>query len=89
MTHTTLSKPAQTNKQIQEYLSAVNEGMKGRFVVPSGKGWCVRKPNNPEGLLFTTKTEAIAKAKQELEHTKGELFIFDQDSRLTDRQKFD
>jgi len=86
MTHTTLDKPAKANKQIQEYLSAVDKGLTGRFVMQNGKGWYVRKPDADKGVLFATKAEAIVKAKQELEQTKGELFIFDKNGQLIDRQ---
>lgn len=82
MTHTTLSKPAKSNKQIQEYLSAVDKGMSGRFVVPNGKGWYVRKPHSQKGTLFPTKREAIAHAKQELAKTEGKLFVFDSKGNL-------
>lgn len=86
MTHTTLAKPAESNKQIREYLAAVDKGLTGRFVMQNGKGWYVRKPNSRKSKLYLTKAEAIAKAEQELSVTKGELFIFDKDGQLIDRQ---
>ncbi len=86
MTHTTLAKPAKANKQIQEYLSAVDKGMTGRFVMQNGKGWYLRKPSDRTGTLFATKDEAITKAKQELAKTKGELFIFNNNGELIGRQ---
>ena len=87
MTHTTLTKPAESNEQIREYLSAVDKGLAGRFVMQNGNGgWYVRKPNAHKGTLYPTKAEAIAKAKNELASTKGELFIFNKDGHLTERQ---
>ncbi|MEO8785338.1 MAG: DUF2188 domain-containing protein [Candidatus Saccharimonadales bacterium] len=82
----TLAKPARTNKQIQEYLSAVDRGLTGRFVMQSGKGWYVRKPDTLRGRLFATKAKAISKAHQELAKSKGELFIFDKNGQLIGRQ---
>lgn len=41
-----LSTPVKSNKQIQEYLSAVDKGMSGSFVVSNGRGWYVRKPHS-------------------------------------------
>lgn len=86
MTHTTLPKPTQSNQQVQEYLSAVDKGIAGRFVVQYGKGWYVRKPHDTTGMLFATKQAAIDKATQELNHSKGELFIFDDKGNLLDRK---
>ncbi len=86
MTHITLAKPTKANKQIQEYLSAVDKGLTGRFVMQNGKGWYLRKPNSHTGTLFATKAEAITKAKQELAKTKGELFVFNNNGDLIARQ---
>ncbi len=84
MTHTTLPKPAQSNQQVQEYLSAVDKGIAGRFVVQNGKGWYLRKPNDTTGRLFATKQAAIDRAAQELKQSKGKLFIFDDGGNLID-----
>jgi hypothetical protein len=84
MTQTTLPKPAKSNKQVQEYLSAVNKGMKSRLIFPSGKGWNVRKPSGPSDSYFETKSEALEFARSELSKTDGQLFVFDEEGRLVD-----
>ncbi len=86
MKYAILNKPAKSNKQIQEYLPAVDKGITGRFVMQNGKGWYLCKLNSRTGKLFITKNEAVAKAKQELAKTDGELFIFDRAGQLIARQ---
>lgn len=87
MTYKVLPKPPKANKQIQEYLSAVSRGTNGRFVIPNGKGWYVRKPDSHKGTLYATKAEAITQAEIELKKTKGQLFVFDKNGQLIERTK--
>lgn len=86
MTYKTLPKPAKSNRQVQEYIDAVRQGSNGRFVVPNGRAWYVRKADNHRGQLFSTKSEAIARAKKEAKAHEAEVFIFDKNGRLTKRQ---
>ena len=86
MTYKTLPKPAQSNKQVKEYVDAVRQGSNGRFVIPNGKGWYVRRADSRTSELFGTKSEAIAHAQAEVKEHKAELFIFDKTGQLTDRQ---
>ncbi len=86
MTYKTLPRPPKANKQVQEYLSAVSRGTNGRYVIPNGKGWYVRKPNSQKGTLYATKTEAITQAERELKETKGQLFVFDKNGQLTENK---
>lgn len=79
-----LRSPAKSNRQIQEYVSAVDRGMSGRFVVPTEKGWHVRKPASKSGgSYFSSKSQAIAYAKSELSQSKGSLFVFDKRGNLS------
>lgn len=84
MIYKTLPQPAKPNKQVQEYLNALNKG--GRFVIPNGKSWYFLRPDSSKSSSFTTKEEAIAQAKQELAKDKGELFIFDKAGQLVNHQ---
>lgn len=86
MTYKTLPKPAKFNRQVQEYVDAVRQGSNGRFVIPNGKGWYVRRADSQTSKLFDTKSDAIAQAKAEAKEDKAELFIFDKNGRLTKRQ---
>lgn len=53
-----LPTPPQSNRQVQEYVRAVEKGSKNYFVVQNGKGWYVRKASNrtSNGELFPTKS---------------------------------
>ena len=84
MTHKTVTKPIKSNRQIREYLDAVNKG--GRYVIPNGKSWYLLRPGNQKSSTFSTRREAITQAKQELTADKGDLFVFDKAGRLVSRQ---
>ena len=80
-----LPTPPRPNKQVKEYLGAYEEGLKARYVIPGGKGWCVSQPMKSKGRWFATQKAAIIQAEQELSKTKGELFIFDKHGQLVSR----
>ena len=79
----TLSKPPESNAQVQEYMTAVRKGLNNQFVVATSKGWSVRLATEPaEAVVFASKTDAIRKAKDEVKAKKGEVFIFGQNGAL-------
>lgn len=81
MTYKTLRKPTRPNKQIQEYVEAFSKG--GRLVMPNKEGqWRTTGPNGSKSLVFKTKEEAVAKAKQELAGSDSKVFVFDENGEL-------
>ncbi len=88
MTFKTLPQPAKSNKQVREYVQAVEKGMDSYFVVQNGGGWYVRKASakSGRGTLFATKTDAIQDAKSKAARRNSEVIIFDNKGVLIDRQ---
>ncbi len=88
MTFKTLAPPAKSNKQIREYIEAVNKGFDSYFVVQNGKGWYVRKASTKtsNGTLFATKTMAIKHAKQKATRKEAEVIVFNDKGTLLSRQ---
>ena len=80
-----LPAPSRPNKQIKEYLDAFNKG--GVLVMYSGKSWRIINPDGRKSSEFTTRKEAVAKAKRELTEGKGDLFIFDKSGRSVLRRQ--
>jgi exonuclease V gamma subunit len=84
MTFKQLKPPAKSNKQVQEYIQAVEKGMNNYFVVHKDKGWYVQKAShNKSGQLFETKTEALSKAKELASEKKSQVFIFNSSGKFT------
>ncbi len=79
MTFKTLKPPAKSNKQIQEYVNAVEKGRNSYFVVQNGKGWYVRKASvrTSPGTLFPTESEAISAARTRAAKRNSKVLVFD------------
>lgn len=79
MTFKTLPPPAKSNKQVREYLDAVERGFNCYFVIQNRKGWYVRKASirTRPGKLFPTKSEAERVAKARAARRNSEVFVFD------------
>jgi hypothetical protein len=83
MTNKTLPKPSESNPQVREYMSAVRKGLNSLFVVETQEGWSVRPAAEPaKSVVFTSKADALQKAKEEATPKQGEIFIFDQNGAL-------
>lgn len=87
MTYKTLPLPAKSNRQINEYVQAVEKGMDSYFVVQNGKGWYVRKASerNTYGKLFPAKAEAIDYARTMARKRDSEYLIFSKKGELLQR----
>lgn len=86
MTFKTLPPPAKSNKQVQEYVDAVERGRNSYFVIQNGKGWYVRKASvriSP-GKLFPTKAEAERVAKARAARRNSKVLVFDSKGSLKD-----
>ncbi|HVA11366.1 MAG TPA: DUF2188 domain-containing protein [Candidatus Dormibacteraeota bacterium] len=81
MTFKTLPSPAKSNKQVQEYVNAVEKGRNSYFVVQNGKGWYVRKASvrTSPGKLFPTKSAAISNAQARAVRRNSKVLVFDRD----------
>lgn len=88
MTFKTLTPPTKTNKQVREYVEAVEAGLDSYFVVQNGKGWYVRKASvrTSNGKLFPTKETAIEQAKKLSTKMKSEYLIFNNNGTLIARK---
>jgi hypothetical protein len=88
MTFKTLAPPAKSNKQVREYVEAVEKGLDSYFVVQNGKGWYVRKASTKigNGTLFATKIEAIQNAKAKAAKKNSEIIIFNNKGTLLTRE---
>ena len=86
MTFKTLRPPAKSNKQVQEYINAVEKGRNSYFVVQNGKGWYVRKASvrTRPGKLFSTKSEAERVAKARATRRNSKVLVFDRNGSLQD-----
>lgn len=86
MTFKTLRPPAKSNKQVQEYINAVEKGRNSYFVVQNGKGWYVRKASvrTSPGKLFPTKSEAERVAKARAAKRNSKVLVFDRNGSLED-----
>ena len=83
MTHKNLPKPSSPNKQIQEYIAAVEKGYNSLFVIPVKNSWAVRHSNS--GTIqetFATKTAAVNGAKKLASSSKTEIFVFGKEGQL-------
>ena len=88
MTFKTLSPPAKSNKQVREYVQAVEKGLDSYFVVQNGRGWYVRKASlrSGNGTLFPNKAEAVEHAKKLSEKRNSEYLVFDNKGSLISRK---
>ena len=83
MTSKTLPKPPESNIQVQEYMAAVRKGVNSQFVIQTSEGWSVRPAVEPsKAIFFTSKDEALQKAKAAAKAKHGEVFVFDQSGSL-------
>ena len=79
-----LPTPPKDNRQVHEYVSAVNRGLDSHFVVPSEKGWAVRKPKATRASgVFATKAEAVTHAKKVAANQRTQLYVFNKDGTLS------
>lgn len=79
-----LPRPPKDNKQVNEYVTAVQRGLESHFVVSTGKGWSVRRPKAERASgVFETKAEAIAHAKKVSASQKTNLYVFNRDGTLS------
>ncbi len=59
-----LPPPPKSNKQVREYIEAVERGRKNYYVRQNDNGWHVRKASDRRGgQLFSTKSEAVQVAR--------------------------
>jgi TRAP-type C4-dicarboxylate transport system substrate-binding protein len=83
MTYKTLPTPPSTNKQVREYLTAVEKGYNSIFVTATSKGWNVLLPKDKKIVgTYTDKTAALAEAKKLAQAHNGEYFVFDEAGEL-------
>jgi hypothetical protein len=87
MTRKTLPKPAGSNKQVREYIEAVEKGYNSLFIVPTEAGWSVRHSSTGKiQQTYSTKTAAIQGAKKIATAPRTEIFVFDEAGQLLARQ---
>ena len=85
-----LPKPSSSNKQVQEYMTAVRKGANSVFVVQKHDGWSVCPGTDPSrAVVFATKEEALQKAKAAAKTKHGEVFVFDQPGSLISQEPAD
>jgi hypothetical protein len=80
MTFKSLRTPPKSNKQVQEYVQAVEKGLDSYFVVKvSNKGWYVQKASThtTNGKHFPTKAAAIETANRRAAKRNSKVYVFD------------
>jgi hypothetical protein len=88
MTSKALPKPPESNAQVQEYMRAVRKGVNSQFVVRTSKGWSVQAATEPsKAVVFTTKEEALQKAKANAKLKPGDIFIFSEAGALIGQEQ--
>lgn len=88
MTFKTLTPPARSNKQVREYVQAVEKGLDSYFVIQNGKGWYVKKASlrSGNGKFFPTKEAALGQAKKLSSARSSEYLIFNNKGTLISRK---
>lgn len=72
-----LPKPSKDNKQVQEYTRAVKRGRDSHLVVPTDRGWSVRKPAASRASgNFSTKSDAVAYARKSAASSRSDVVVF-------------
>jgi len=88
MTSKELPKPSSSNKQIQEYMTAVRKGLDSLFVVETDNGWSVAPAISPgKAVIHASKEEALQQAKAAAKSKHGEVFVFDQAGSLIGQEQ--
>ncbi len=86
MTIKQLPLPPKSNKQVQEYITAIDKGYHSQFVRPVGKNWSIRHAATGEhGGTFPTREQAIIKAKKLAAAHNSEVIVFGKDGNITER----
>lgn len=64
-------------------------GKPGQHVVPSDRGWSVKRAGASRASgTFTTKAEAVKKAQEIAKKQKTELYIHGKNGRIQDRRSY-
>lgn len=72
-----LPPPPRSNKQIREYIEAVERGRNHYYVKQNGEGWYVRKASDRRGgQLFSTKSEALQVARARAAKKDSQVLVF-------------
>lgn len=83
MTYKDLPAPPRSNKQVQEYVAAVEKGSRSQFVMRTRGGWSVRPGlSKGPGRLYESQEEAMVAASTKAAAQHGEVFVFDEDGEL-------
>lgn len=87
MTYKTLSKPPSSNKQVREYISALEKGRHSVFVMPIENNWGVRRvaAKKLDGI-FSSQAEALSIAEKLAKSKNAEVLLFSQDGEIVDRR---
>jgi len=85
MTSKLLPPPAQSTKQIREYLEAVQKGKNSQFVIQGGRHWFVKNQRDLSSQSFPTKNDAVAYATAVASKQRGTMFIFDDQGNLIEQ----
>lgn len=84
-----LQTPSRHNKQIQEYVNAVQDGMNIQFVVKSDRGWSVQRANAKKATgVFSTKQEAVSKAKDIAKNQRTGVYVFGVDGLISEQYAY-
>lgn len=77
MTYRTLTKPSDKNLQIQEYVNAAQKGLKSHLVIPTDKGWSVKRADAQKAsAVLPTKKQAISHARRLAKNQNTEVHVF-------------
>jgi len=84
----TLRPPSKSNRQVREYVNAIEKGRNSYFVVQNGKGWYVRKASirTSNGKFFPTKSEAVDNARARALRRNSEYLVFNNKGNLLSRK---
>jgi len=76
------------NPQIRSYNEAIRHGQKSYHVLPSEKGWKVKRIGDREAEVFDTKAEAISHGTAVVREIKGEIIIHGKNGMIEVRHSY-
>jgi len=86
MTEKLLPKPSPNNKTVNEYVRAVEHGLKAQHVMAFPGGWVIRTMGRVgASQVFSTEKEAVAEAKKRATTKGADVFVHGRDGKIRKR----
>ncbi len=86
---TTLKRRNLSNPQIKSYVGAIKRGQKSQHVLPATDGWVVKRAGATRASeIFTSKGEAVKRARDLAIKHSAEVFVHGRDGRIQERNSY-